>query len=169
VTAARFLSSCAVPLELGETELGMIAEGLARTAHWWPDVDRPSRRTRDLMVVSEDFEAWVVAWPSGGSIELHDHGEAVGAVVVAKGQLVETVVSGPVGAALGTKSTVLSQGSSISFGATHVHDIINVGPDTAVSVHVYAPRLTSETFYEITDGRLEVRETVHYRLGEVVR
>lgn len=167
VTATRFLHPAAIPLKLGEVELQTIAEGLARTAHWWPAEDGPTRGGCDLMVVSEDFEAWVVAWPPGGVIELHDHGEAIGAVVVAKGELVATSVSG-VGDVFETDAAVLGTGSSMSFGAGHAHDIRNVTADPAISVHVYAPRLTSATFYEIVDGRLEALRTTRYRLGEII-
>lgn len=166
MTATRFLHP-AVPLKLGEVELQTIAEGLARTAHWWPAEDRPARGGRDLMVVSEDFEAWVVAWPQGGAIELHDHGDAVGAVVVAKGELVVTSAT-PFGGGIETEAAVLRTGSSMSFGAGLVHAIGNVAPGPAISVHVYAPRLTSATFYEILEGRLEALRTTRYRLGEII-
>ena len=167
VTATRFLPPATVPLNLGEAELQTIAEGLARTAHWWPLEDRPTRGGRDLMVVSEDFEAWVMAWPPGGAIELHDHGDAVGAVVVAKGELVVTSVDG-VGGAMETDAEVLGPGSSMSFGSGHVHDMRNMAANPAISVHVYAPRLTSATFYEIVEGRLEALRTTRYRLGEII-
>jgi predicted metal-dependent enzyme (double-stranded beta helix superfamily) len=118
------------------------------------------------MAVSKDFEAWVIAWPSGGAIELHDHGEASGAVVVTSGELVETVVAERAGDRIDTDTNVLSPERSVTFCGSHVHDIVNLGTTPALSVHVYAPRLTAMTFYEISDGRLETGRTVRYRLGE---
>jgi hypothetical protein len=49
-----------------------------------------------------------------------------------------------------------------------VHDIVNDGSAPAVSVHVYAPRLTSMTHYRLDNGALRTERTVHYRLGELV-
>ena len=37
-------------------------------------------------------------------------------------------------------------------GAAHVHDIVNVGPGPATSIHVYSPPLRSMTFYDPVDG-----------------
>jgi predicted metal-dependent enzyme (double-stranded beta helix superfamily) len=121
------------------------------------------------MVASPDFEAWLIAWPPGGVIELHDHGNAAGAVVVVSGELVETAMTQHSGGGVEAHTTVLSTGACVSFGASHVHDIVNLGTAPAMSVHVYAPRLTAMTFYEMSDGQLESGRTVRYRLGEVIR
>jgi hypothetical protein len=59
-------------------------------------------------------------------------------------------------------------GGSISFGGHHVHDIVNGGAVPAISVHVYAPRLTSMTYYQLTEVGLEAGSTVRYRFGEAV-
>jgi len=46
--------------------------------------------------------------------------------------------------------------SSIVFGSDYVHDVINVCPQQAVSLHVYAPRLDAMTYYRVDErsGRL---------------
>lgn len=155
------------PGELGERSLLAIAEGLAHSAHWWSDLEQQSGRSWQLMVASKDFEAWVIAWPPGGAIDLHDHGDASGAVVVTRGELVETVVAQRADDRVEIDTNALSPGRSVSFCGAHVHDIVNLGTTPALSVHVYAPRLTTMTFYEITEGRLETGRTVRYRLGEV--
>jgi len=155
------------PGELGERSLLAIAEGLAHSAHWWSDLERQSGRSWQLMVASEDFEAWVIAWPPGGAIDLHDHGDASGAVVVTRGELVETIVAEHADGRVEIDTNVLSPGRSVTFCGAHVHDIVNRSTTPALSVHVYAPRLTTMTFYEITDGRPETGRTVRYRLGEV--
>ena len=154
--------------ELDRVELFAVAEGLALSARWWPGMDRPTRRIWKLMVASESFEAWVIAWPPGGAITLHDHGHSVGAVVVASGELEETAVAEGADGGLGIATTVLPPGAAITFGATHIHDVVNQGIVPAISVHVYSPRLTAMTYYEITDGRLEPGQTIRYRLGEAI-
>jgi predicted metal-dependent enzyme (double-stranded beta helix superfamily) len=153
-------------LELGERSLLALAEGLAHSAHWWSDAERPSNRSWQLMVASEDFEAWVIELPPGGAIDLHDHGDASGALVVTRGELVETVVAERSDGRVEIDANVLSPGRSVTFCGAHIHDIANLGTTPALSVHVYAPRLTTMTFYEVRDGRLETGRTIRYRLDE---
>jgi hypothetical protein len=43
------------------------------------------------MARTPDFDAWLIAWPKGGKVELHDHGTSTGAVRVISGSLVEAV------------------------------------------------------------------------------
>ncbi len=153
------------PPWFGALGLLSVARGLARNVDLWPEMARPTRRTWDLMVATEDFEAWVIGWPPGGAIELHDHGPAAGALVVAKGELLETAVTTAEGGALRTAVTVVPAGGSVTFDPGHIHDVINIGSVPAVSVHVYAPRLTAMTTYDIADGRLEPGCTVRYERG----
>ncbi len=149
-------------------ELLAIARQLATRAPSWPGMARPTRRRWDLMAVADSYEAWVIGWPPGGAIELHDHGGSSGAVVVAAGELTETrIESQPLGrVTLGTRR--IGVGQSISFAGRHVHDVVNDADAPAISVHVYAPRLTSMTYYRMTDGALEAEATVRYRFGEAV-
>jgi len=105
-------------------------------------------RTWRTIAVTESFEAYVIAWPTGGSIELHDHGDSSGAVVVAAGDLVETTVASGSGSAIVTAIRPLPVGSHVVFGPGHVHDIVNRGLLPALSVHVYSPVLRSMTFFE---------------------
>ena len=120
------------------------------------------------MAASQAFEAWVISWPPGGAIELHDHGGSSGAVVVAEGELVETAVAENWRGTLGTTRTVLPAWASVTFDRTHVHEIVNMGPDLAISVHVYAPRLTAMTYYEYSHGLVETRATVRYQPGMAI-
>ena len=120
------------------------------------------------MAGSDLFEAWVIAWPPGGSIELHDHGGSAGAVVVVAGELIETtVVSEPWGD-VALESKGVGVGGSISFGGHNIHDVVNSGDAPAISVHVYAPRLNSMTYYRVADRRLEAGATVRYCFGQAV-
>ena len=145
-----------------------MAEGLAGGALPWSDmVGGPTRRW-ELIAASETFEAWVIGWPPGGTIELHDHGDAAAAVVVVDGELVETLVAQDGRGSVTTATRRMTAGMSWSMASRHVHDIVNDGPTPAVSVHVYAPRLTSMTHYRLGEGLLTPQHTVHYRLGHLV-
>ena len=67
---------------------------------------------------------------------VHDHGATTGAFTVVSGELVETVHrDGSPGVMAETH--VVRAGSSRVFGPGYVHRVRNVGPDPAVSVHVY--------------------------------
>ena len=128
------------------------ARGLAQSPDvWLPHVLRQSgARWYVPLVADEDHEAWLVWWPAGGGIELHDHGDSAGAVCVLEGTLVETYMSrpGPSRMSGRMESRRLRSGSLIAFGPGHVHDLANHGPVQALSIHVYAPRLSSMTFFE---------------------
>lgn len=150
---------------VGPEEVLAIAVALASRAQSWPGMTRPTRRCWDLMMATDHLEAWVIAWPSNGAIELHDHGGSSGAVVVAAGELVETsIVSLPSGGAA-PRTRRLKVGGSIVFPGSHVHDVVNTGPAPALSVHVYSPRLTSMTYYRVTDGVLEAGATSRAPIG----
>ena len=155
-------------IEMDSSQLLAIARELAHSAQRWPGMREPTRRVWALIAASQAFEAWVIGWPPGGAAELHDHGESSGAVVVALGELVEMSVIGDGNRALAATSTVLPASASVTFDMAHVHEIANMGPGPAVSVHVYAPRLTAMTYYEFSNGILEARTTVHYQLGTAI-
>jgi hypothetical protein len=155
------------PLTAGE--LLEVAEGLARSAGTWPGLADPVERCWRTIAVTDRFEAWVVAWPVGGAVELHDHGDSGGAVVVASGRLVETSLrtegaGGPL-----SRTTRVVGGGHLVFGPGHVHDLVNDGPGPALSVHVYTPALRTMNFFERTpDGELATVRSEHYRDGLLV-
>jgi len=135
-------------LVLESDELLPIAVDLAATALLWPDLHDPTRRTWRRIAVGESCEAFVISWPTGGSIELHDHGGSAGAVVVTAGDLVETTARPGIDGGVVTTTRSLSAGSHVVFGPGHVHNIANHGLGPALSVHVYSPVLSSMTFFE---------------------
>ncbi len=133
-----------------------IAEGFAVSAPAIPELQGITERSWVLLAVTDLFEAWAIGWPPGGSIELHDHGRSHGAVVIAAGALVETTVRASRGGVAVIGSHRLSVGEHRRFGSHYVHDLINDDDLPAVSVHVYGPRLTSMSYYGLSDdGRLD--------------
>ena len=150
------------------SKLLTIAEELVCKAQKWSGTRDPTRRVWELMVAAQGFEAWVIGWPPGGAIELHDHGESSGALVVAHGELAEIVVTEDEQGTFATKSKVLPASAVITFDTTHVHELVNLGPDPAISVHVYSPRLKAMTYYEFSNGLLGARTTVRYQLGNAI-
>jgi len=140
-----------------------IAYDLSSWAAKWPGVSDPAERCWQTIARTDELEAMVIAWPVGGSIELHDHGPSSGAVVVAAGQLTESFLA-PGAGMLATRTVVEQDG--IVFGRGHVHDVSNVGPHPAISVHVYSPALTSMAFFDLSEGTLVETRAESYAVGD---
>ena len=144
----------------GRDALLAMALELAEHAPSWPSMANPVfgspliRRRWELVPASIDVEAWFIAWPPGGSMELHDHGGSVGAVVVSCGELIEArSVPQPRGGVY-LRTTTVSVGGSIGFAEQDVHGITNAAEVPAISVHVYSPALTSLRYHRQTQRPL---------------
>jgi predicted metal-dependent enzyme (double-stranded beta helix superfamily) len=146
-----------------------VAQGFARTAQTWSDLLANQERSWQLIAATTRFEAWVIAWPIGGSIAYHDHCGAFGAVVVAAGQLAESSLVVMDGGQVTQLTTSLGAGDHLLFGPGHIHDVVNAGVAPALSVHVYSPRLSSMTYYDFSEaaGVVTLR-TEEYRDGVLV-
>lgn len=104
--------------------------------------------------VEGDVETWVISWMPGHDTGFHDHGASAGAFCIARGTLVEdllTLRDTP-------DSRRLPAGASASFTSAHVHRVRNPGPAPAVSVHAYSPPLTALGAYLIGPGGRLQRE-----------
>uniref|UniRef100_UPI0003630A62 cysteine dioxygenase n=1 Tax=Actinoalloteichus spitiensis TaxID=252394 RepID=UPI0003630A62 len=113
-------------------------ETVANRAHWAHRLRYdPERRWSDLLERTEDQEIWLLSWLPGQRTELHDHGGAVGAFTVVNGVLTERVVREQPGDDHLEVISPLVAGQSRVFGPHYVHQVVNEGPDPAVSVHVY--------------------------------
>lgn len=129
---------------------------LAERDQWLPDVrfDAAERWYRRLDVShlgsGLDVEAWLLSWLPGQRTGLHDHGGASGGFAVVAGSLREhsVRVSGHGQPRLLTVSR--HAGQQRLFGARHIHEIVNAGPEPAVSVHLYSPTLTTMVRYRWT-------------------
>jgi hypothetical protein len=101
-------------------------------------------------------EVWLLSWLPGQGTALHDHGPSGGAFAVAQGALTERVVgAGRGGRGPHEVTADLAVGRVRFFGPNYVHQVGNGGTEPAVSVHVYAPRLTVMNTYRVEDNRLE--------------
>jgi hypothetical protein len=143
-----------------QVDLLAIAEGFAVSAPAIAEIRGRRLRSWVLLAVTDLFEAWAIGWPPGGKIELHDHGSSHGAVVVAAGSLTETTFRATAAGVALISTQHVEAGGYRRFGPGYVHDLINDGDDEAVSVHVYGPRLTTMSYYELDGkGRLDVVRT----------
>ena len=95
--------------------------------------------------VERGLEAWLIGWPTGEAIDLHDHGQSSGAFAVVEGALLETYLDPARGGAVRRRQWF--EGEAVAFGPEHVHDVVNPHPGHALSVHVYSPPLSTMNFY----------------------
>lgn len=112
------------------------------------DLSAPERQ-RIALDSNEHLEVWLMVWPVASSTGWHDHGQASGAYVVVRGELIEESRRG--GSA---DDRLLAAGDERTFGSGHLHNMTNVGDEPALTVHAYSPGLTEMTPYELVDGRL---------------
>ena len=147
-------------------QLAQVARTLARQRSLWQgvvDFD-PITRYYARLLADAHHEAWLLTWLPGQGTPWHDHGGSAGSFVVLQGVLSEEVAGYRTAVDLddvrrATGDLIrLSPGDQRTFGTRHLHRVSNHGPDPAVSLHVYAPKLTAMTNYREVDGILEVNE-----------
>jgi Cysteine dioxygenase type I len=133
---------------LGDDVLRAIAAGLAEVTVPWEirTGEVPSERCYERLLVTPAYEAWVICWPAGTALDLHDHGGSVGAFSVVAGRLDEDRVDD--GHVSGRR---LGPGDTASFGPSCVHAVSNRGDQPATSIHVYSPPLECMDYYDRSD------------------
>lgn len=130
--------------------------------------DGPGDRSYRLIASSLQFEAWLICWPAGGRLELHDHGGAPGALRVVRGSLLERHTAlvadpdadddEPGGDASDlmvrpVRERLLPAGEGVAFDRRYVHDVVNSHAALATSVHVYGAAKRAMRFYRLPAGR----------------
>ncbi|MWA06588.1 cysteine dioxygenase [Actinomadura sp. LD22] len=106
----------------------------------------PQGRWYERVHQDADHEIWLISWLPGQSTGFHDHGGSAGAFAVALGALEEHRVR---------DHRAVGAGQVRSFGPDYVHDVRNTSDAPAVSVHVYAPPLSTMRRYDLdADGEL---------------
>jgi hypothetical protein len=108
-----------------------------------------------LHVALRYVDIWLLSWLPGQATALHDHGHSSGAFAVAQGTLSERVVTaGHRGRHARERAADLGTGGVRAFGRYYVHQVRNASTEPAVSVHVYAPKLSVMNTYRLEDSRL---------------
>lgn len=119
-------------------------------AVWAPlAVHDPDHRVHVRLTAGSDWEAYLITWPSGHGVEVHDHGSSAGAVAVVAGSLVELVARPtPRPGAERLVRHRLGAGTVRRVPRGRIHDVVNTGTFPATSIHVYGPALETMTFYD---------------------
>jgi predicted metal-dependent enzyme (double-stranded beta helix superfamily) len=155
------LSTRMAPAPLAAETLADVALDLAAGTLWVPHarVDA-SRRHHARLLVTDDYEAWLLGWAPGQHVGVHDHGDAAGALIVVDGELFEELPRAR------RSSRRLATGGASLVPPGHLHDVGNRSVSAALSIHVYSPPLSTMTFYDRA-GQAAVR-TEAVDTGEVL-
>jgi predicted metal-dependent enzyme (double-stranded beta helix superfamily) len=111
----------------------------------------PDERWHVRLFQDDRVDVWLISWTTEQGTQMHDHGGSAGAFTVVTGELSEAVWDP---AAAGVVERTVAAGDAVAFGSSYVHDVRNLGTDTAVSIHAYSPPLTAMNFYDIDNGDL---------------
>ncbi|MCU1502603.1 MAG: hypothetical protein JWM12_1957 [Ilumatobacteraceae bacterium] len=135
--------------------LAAIAAGLAAAD---PASMLPPGSTRRWapLAATEAYSAWVIAWPAGTGLGMHDHDGCAAAVQVVSGRLRERHAV----CDRGVEVRWLEEGATTMLPPEHVHEVVNVGAVEAVSVHVYSPPLLDTAFRDDPEIDLHGRSSV---------
>lgn len=116
--------------------------------------DREQRYWTRLAAPS-GVDVWLLSWYASQRTELHDHGDSAAAFTVVRGTLTEVRPTPD-----GLVSRRFGVGDVQTVAAGEIHDVDNRDLGPAVSIHAYAPRLRSMTYYSSDTGLLRPTRTV---------
>jgi hypothetical protein len=143
---------------LSPARLAQIAGAVAAQPERWSELLRfdAERRWYRRLELADDYEVWLLTWLPGQGTGFHDHGHAAGAFAVARGRVSERAVAGP---GHRVRHRTVPAGGVMPFGTRHVHDVINLSGEPAVSVHAYSPPLIAMRRYDLTPAGLVLAAT----------
>ena len=134
-----------------------------RVTPWKDTGDGPlAARVYELIELTDDVEVWVIHWPSGGHLQLHDHGGSTGAFWVVSGSLEELYISSRRSASRAGRRRHPAGGGA-GFGGEYVHDVRSVGLAPTTSVHAYSPPMPGMTYYRLPSAGGLAAERTEYR------
>ena len=145
-------------------ELVSLVRGYADSPDLWLPRVRFSAESRwwTRLHGDDDSDVWLLTWLRDQTTELHDHGGSTAAFTVVQGAL-EEVRPDACGALVADS---LRPGRTQWVAPGIVHDVRNVEPLPAVSIHAYSPPLTSMTYYSSDGSSLTPVRTVTGREPE---
>jgi mannose-6-phosphate isomerase-like protein (cupin superfamily) len=122
----------------------------------------PVTRWYKRLAAADDHEVWLLSWLPGQGSGLHDHGDTSGVFAVVAGEMHERAYgTGLRDGRSQARERTLTPGSVHVFAPSYIHEMTNMGTAPAVSVHVYAPRLTTMRMYEGTRTRVRAAALEH--------
>jgi quercetin dioxygenase-like cupin family protein len=95
----------------------------------------------DVGELAAQVDAWLIAWPPGTGLPMHDHAGSSAAVYVLRSELVERYIDED-----RIVERRLIAGDRVLLPPDHLHEVVNAGGNEALSLHVYSPKLTTLRF-----------------------
>ncbi len=119
-----------------------------------------THRWASHIAVASTYSAWLVGWPPGTGIALHDHAESDCALRVVRGQLVETGRDARHADDVEEPGwRVLPTGFVARCRPGRIHALANLDDVPALSIHVYSPVLRTMDFFRDDHGRVVASRT----------
>jgi cysteine dioxygenase len=117
----------------------------------------PRKYARNLIARSPYAELLMLCWRSGQRTPIHDHGGAIGVVMVVEGQLTETMYEqSPQGCVKPFNTFRWGPGGITGAEVQDIHQLLNLqapGKDL-VTLHCYAPPLSVLNTFSPINGRV---------------
>ena len=116
-----------------------LALELAADRSRWEHLVRhnPEQRIFAPLDAGPNAGAWLICWMPGHDTGFHDHDHSSGAVTVVAGQVREERI----GSDWQVTGTTYRAGDVFAFVSGDIHRMLHVGDESAVSIHVYSPKL----------------------------
>jgi hypothetical protein len=147
-------------------DLALAAYWVAAVAPDWQSMSgrTPTERTWRTLVDEPDLQGWLICWPAGRALDLHDHGGAAGAMVVLGGTLEEHAAAGP-GEPI--ERRLLPEGTASAFGPSFIHSVCNPCRPLVTSVHLYSRAFGEPIGYLVgADGTAQLKPAAAERLSK---
>jgi hypothetical protein len=133
---------------------------LAEVAPSWEALtgEVATQRSYRQLFCAPALEVWLICWPRGGRLQLHDHGGASGAFEVVEGAIEERSLQFHPRAGHGrraregSRDRIVGPGEPIAFDGGYIHDVRNSGDAVATSVHAYGAAIRPMAFYRVDGG-----------------
>jgi predicted metal-dependent enzyme (double-stranded beta helix superfamily) len=140
--------SAAAALE--RSALRELVADLAAHPSGWAHLVRhdPTQRIFECLRLDEELEIWLICWMPGHDTGFHDHDLSSGAVVVARGSVIEERLH------LGGPPSVrrYHPGDIFDFSPVDIHRVTHAGTTPATTLHAYSPPLRRMGAYLIDPG-----------------
>jgi hypothetical protein len=135
-------------LALDGWSLGTVSAHLAASVD--PDHELPGAGRRyaqlDVGRLATRVDAWLIAWPHGSVLPMHDHAGSRAVLRVLRSELLERFVDH------GRIVERLVRGAGVHLPPDHLHAVANVSDEEVLSLHVYSPTLATVRFHHELDG-----------------
>lgn len=116
----------------------------------WTHTEGGGPYARHVVSLGDAGEVMVATWRGGARAPCaaHDHGDAAGVVLVARGTFRERTFVLDATGLTQTRERVLEEGAVLSLAPGVIHDMASIGERPGVTLHLYAPSPAATRLYD---------------------